>query len=456
MASIKRNQLFQVRKTKSQKFFTRKELESAVEKWNLSAHESDDLIFLCKRNNCRNLRFLNRFQCNFKTPHTKCKGVKHVKTITERSLLRRFHVNTAQILEGIKVDNANKKSYKLSMETECKHVDDNNLIKFDVDSDIDEGDNFEIGNDDSKNDNEILDFSFSDDECYHSGVHVTTYLQSNANNNVHADNNPFSISTTPKNGKSLLVAPLLLLAAVGIYENSGRNSNLTLIDTMYSNNDNNTMRYLRAVNVNITKSLYAASSPYTSIPTFVAPTIIYFATCFFALSSTLMLLYMYCWDVQELVLKKKKQVTLPQEVKPQDEGPEDQANDTNYESAILRRLNQLIAEKHVQVYRKIEKYGCNMYEKHDRSLEQNMQSLRKRVNQLKRKRYENCRLKGNDNDLSRQYNHANSNLLILNGLPKKWTRRVDEKGRYIYYNVETGQCSFKRPGGAASKCVVEP
>eukprot|EP00943_MAST-04B_sp_MAST-4B-sp1_P004611 g4611.t1 len=447
MASIKRNQLFQVRKTKSQKFFTRNELEIAVEKWNLLAHESDDLIFLCKRKNCRNLRFLNRFQSTFKTPHTKCKGVKHVKTITERSLLRRFQI-TAQNLEGIKVDIGNKKSYKLKMETKYNHIVDNSLIKLCASNDIDEGDNFDFGNDDSKNADDMFDFSFLDDDCYHSGVYATTYLQSNASNDVHADNEPFGSSNTTNNGKSLLVAPLFLLAAVGIYTKMDRNYKLTSIDTMYNNNGNNTMRYLRAVNVNITKSLYADSTLYTSTLIFGNPTIVCFATCFFVLCSTLILLYVYCWNVQELVLKEKKEVTVPQEVILQDEGPEDQSkNDPNDESAILRRLNELIVEKHLQVYKRIEKYGCNMYEKHDKLLEQNMQFLRKRITQLALKRHENLKFRSTDNDISRQWDHASSKLLLLNELPKKWTRRIDEKGRYIYYDLETGHYSFKRPGG---------
>ena len=90
MSSIRRNQLFQVRKTKSGSFFSYIELEKAVERWNLLADESDDLIFMCKKKACRNLRFLSRYEPHFKTPHTKCKGVKHVKTITERSILRRL------------------------------------------------------------------------------------------------------------------------------------------------------------------------------------------------------------------------------------------------------------------------------------------------------------------------------------------------------------------------------
>ena len=90
MSSLKEGQLFQVRKTKSSKFFSRAELADAVEKWNLLADDSDELIVLCKRSTCRNLRFVNRYQGCFKAPHTRCKGVKHVKTITERSLLRRL------------------------------------------------------------------------------------------------------------------------------------------------------------------------------------------------------------------------------------------------------------------------------------------------------------------------------------------------------------------------------
>ena len=61
-----------------------------MEKWNLLAYDSDELIVLCKRSTCRNLRFVNRYQGCFKAPHTRCKGVKYVKTITERSLLRRL------------------------------------------------------------------------------------------------------------------------------------------------------------------------------------------------------------------------------------------------------------------------------------------------------------------------------------------------------------------------------
>ena len=93
MTSIKTNQLFRVRKTKSKSFFTRKELEVSVEKWNLLAQNSDQLIFLCKKGSCRNLRFLNRFQASFKTPHTKCKDVARIKTITERSLVYRLKKN---------------------------------------------------------------------------------------------------------------------------------------------------------------------------------------------------------------------------------------------------------------------------------------------------------------------------------------------------------------------------
>ena len=90
MSSLKEGQLFQVRKTKSSKFFCRAELADAVEKWNLLADDSDELIVLCKRSTCRNLRFVNRYQGCFKAPHTRCKGVNYVKTITERSLLRRL------------------------------------------------------------------------------------------------------------------------------------------------------------------------------------------------------------------------------------------------------------------------------------------------------------------------------------------------------------------------------
>ena len=90
MSSLKEAQLFQVRKTKSSKFFCRAELADAVEKWNLLADDSDELIVLCKRSTCRNLRFVNRYQGCFKAPHTRCKGVNYVKTITERSLLRRL------------------------------------------------------------------------------------------------------------------------------------------------------------------------------------------------------------------------------------------------------------------------------------------------------------------------------------------------------------------------------
>ena len=93
MATIREGQLFQVRKTRSTKFFTRKELETAVERWNLMAGDADELIFMCKKQSCRNLRFLDRYQSTFKTPHTSCRGVGYIKTVTERSLLRRLAKN---------------------------------------------------------------------------------------------------------------------------------------------------------------------------------------------------------------------------------------------------------------------------------------------------------------------------------------------------------------------------
>ena len=329
MTSIKTNQLFRVRKTKSKSFFTRKELEVSVEKWNLLAQNSDQLIFLCKKGSCRNLRFLNRFQASFKTPHTKCKDVARIKTITERSLVYRLKKNPKALLDEVGTNNIQhifcsdddnfdpfvKKDYHIVNSNNNNDIFDGivdfsafkndddctakalldevgtNNIQHNLCNDDDYKVSLFVEKDDSNvncnnnNDNGDGVAYFS---AFKNGDNDVNSNNNNDNgdddyndmflpdNNIYDNNESTNTTTTSNDKTSLFFVPLLVIFTIFIFEKiDGINKHMPT-DTSIDKR-----RYLKNSNGNISKPLYTNSKSQIRIPTVVISTILFAGESYF-------------------------------------------------------------------------------------------------------------------------------------------------------------------------------